>query len=667
MDGATLDRKVSDLSRKSAARRPIIALLVLILALFGVLAGGTIWRDASWTPKLALDLAGGTQIILTPKPTEGGQVTADTINQAIAIIRQRVDASGVAEAEISSQGGQNIVVSLPGDPAEQEEAIRLVSQSAQMQFRPVIFMGNPQPVATGTVEPAAPADGTTPAPTETGAPQETPANRALPRTGTPAPAAPPADPAAPPADSAAPPADGSAPTEGELTQEQIDQLLGTAGAGAGGGALTKEMLGQVTAQYPSLAGTPSDPANVTQAQIDEFNALDCTNPANLTGGRDGAGDKPLVTCESSGVAKYILGPVEVQGSSIDSATAGIATNQQGMSTGQWQVSLTLDNKGRQAQRALSERLVGLGCGDTACMNNQFGIVLDGLVIMAPYSSAIITDGRSAISGSLTRDTANQLASQLRFGALPMSFDVQSTEQISATLGSEQLRNGILAGVIGMLLVVVFMMWQYRALGLVTVASLLVAAALTYVTICILSWTQGYRLSLPGVTGLIVSIGVTADSFIVYFERVRDELREGRTLASAVENGWLRARQTIIASDAINLLAAVVLYFLAVGGVRGFAFTLGLTTIMDLLIVILFTHPMVSLLAKFKFFSSGHKLSGFDLSHQKRPAAYAGRGRVRSGGERMTIVERRKAEQEAAEEADDDLTASQSGPNLSKES
>ena len=618
MDGATLDRKVSDLSRKSAARRPIIALLVLILALFGVLAGGTIWRDASWTPKLALDLAGGTQIILTPKPTEGGQVTADTINQAIAIIRQRVDASGVAEAEISSQGGQNIVVSLPGDPAEQEEAIRLVSQSAQMQFRPVIFMGNPQPVATGTVEPAAPAD-------------------------------------------------GSAPTEGELTQEQIDQLLGTAGAGAGGGALTKEMLGQVTAQYPSLAGTPSDPANVTQAQIDEFNALDCTNPANLTGGRDGAGDKPLVTCESSGVAKYILGPVEVQGSSIDSATAEIATNQQGMSTGQWQVSLTLDNKGRQAQRALSERLVGLGCGDTACMNNQFGIVLDGLVIMAPYSSAIITDGRSAISGSLTRDTANQLASQLRFGALPMSFDVQSTEQISATLGSEQLRNGILAGVIGMLLVVVFMMWQYRALGLVTVASLLVAAALTYVTICILSWTQGYRLSLPGVTGLIVSIGVTADSFIVYFERVRDELREGRTLASAVENGWLRARQTIIASDAINLLAAVVLYFLAVGGVRGFAFTLGLTTIMDLLIVILFTHPMVSLLAKFKFFSSGHKLSGFDLSHQKRPAAYAGRGRVRSGGERMTIVERRKAEQEAAEEADDDLTASQSGPNLSKES
>ena len=220
------------------------------------------------------------------------------------------------------------------------------------------------------------------------------------------------------------------------------------------------------------------------------------------------------------------------------------------------------------------------------------MVLDGLVISAPSleSGVIISDGTAEISGSFTRESAASLANQLNFGSLPLNFKVQSEEQISATLGSEQLRMGLIAGIIGLILVVLYSMLQYRALGLVTVSSLVVSATITYGVITLLSWLYGYRLSLPGVAGLIVAIGITADSFIVYFERIRDELREGRVLGAAVERGWARARRTILASDTVNLLAAVVLYFLAVGGVQGFAFTLGLTTLIDVLVVFMFTHP-----------------------------------------------------------------------------
>ena len=258
------------------------------------------------------------------------------------------------------------------------------------------------------------------------------------------------------------------------------------------------------------------------------------------------------------------------------------------------------------------------------------MVLDGLVISAPSlkPGVIISDGKAVISGNFTRESAASLANQLNFGSLPISFTVQSEEQISATLGSEQLRMGLIAGLIGLILVVVYSMFQYRALGLVTVSSLVVSATMTYAIITLLSWLYGYRLSLPGVAGLIVAIGITADSFIVYFERIRDELREGRVLVAAVERGWDRARRTILASDTVNLLAAVVLYLLAVGGVKGFAFTLGLTTLLDILVVFMFTHPVLELLSKTKFFGEGHVLSGLDPRRLGVPSVrYAGRGRV----------------------------------------
>ncbi len=254
-------------------------------------------------------------------------------------------------------------------------------------------------------------------------------------------------------------------------------------------------------------------------------------------------------------------------------------------------------------------------------------VLDGQVIVAPYFQSAITDGRASITGSFTLEEARQLADQLKFGALPMSFTLQTSTDISPTLGAEQLRYGLIAGLIGLLLVVVYSVMQYRLLGLVTVASLAIAAGLTYLVVTILGWSHNYRLDMAGVTGLIVAIGFTADSFIVYFERIRDELREGRSLQSAVETGWNRAKRTILAADGVNFLAAVVLYTLATSNVRGFAFTLGLTTILDLLIVFLFTHPVVALLARRPFFRDGHPWSGLDPRRLgAKTTRYVGRGR-----------------------------------------
>ena len=521
---------------------------MLIVALFASIFAGTRWGDASLTPNLALDLEGGTQIILEPVPEAQGDVTPETINQAIAVIRQRVDASGVAEAEITSQGGNKIVVGLPGRPSE--ETLDLVRTSAQMEFRPVLVMG----AAAPTADPAA------------------------------------EDPAA----------DDAAPSD------------------------------QPTKPAPD---SPSDVEYyVTPAVQKEFEALDCTLPENRTGGVPGDPEKAVVACDVEGAAKFILGPVEIPGADIKSATSGTGTTSSGASTGQWVVNLEFTNAGTPKFTEVTTRLAGQGTPPL----NQFAVVLDALVISAPSVNEVIPNGQAQISGSFTRETAATLANQLNFGSLPISFEEQSVQQISATLGSEQLQKGLLAGVFGLLLVVVYSLFQYRTLGLVTVASLLVAAIITYGVIALLSWVQGYRLSLPGVAGIIVAIGITADSFIVYFERIRDELRDGRSLGAAIDKGWERARRTILASDAVNFTAAIVLYLLAVGGVRGFAFTLGLTTLVDIIVVFMFTHPLMVLLGRTRFFADGHPASGLDPRRLGVDVArYAGRGRVKQGVEQRT--------------------------------
>ncbi|HEX3002567.1 MAG TPA: protein translocase subunit SecD, partial [Angustibacter sp.] len=357
---------------------------------------------------------------------------------------------------------------------------------------------------------------------------------------------------------------------------------------------------------PSATPTDaSDPAWITPDLEQKFVALDCTDTTALQGSTDDP-KKPLVTCSSDHTEKYILGPVEVDGTDIKDASAGLQPTQNGGTSTTWEVRLNFDSQGANKFLNVTKRLYTL-----PEPRNRFGIVLDGLVISAPSANEPIAGGSASITGNFTQQSSMALANQLKYGALPLSFQVQTEEQISPLLGAEQLQRGLLAGLIGMILVVLYSLLQYRALGFVTVASLLVAAAVTYEAVVLLGNSAGLRLSLAGVTGLIVSIGVTADSFIVYFERVRDEVREGRSLRAAVETGWRRARRTILAADAINFLAAVVLYVLAAGGVRGFAYTLGLATIIDVVVVMLFTHPLLSVLAGTKFFGQGHRWSGLD--------------------------------------------------------
>lgn len=566
--------------QKNAARRVLIWLVAIFAVLTAVLAGGVVTGHASWAPKLALDLEGGTQMILAPKVEGSSGINEEQLNQAVAIIRQRVDSSGVAEAEITTQSGRNVVVSLPGTPSSETRA--LIQASADMNFRPVITAG---------------------------------------------------DPAAVPAASRTP--DASLPK-------------------------------------PTAAPTNASDSNWVTADVYKaFEALDCANPAQDKQPRSDPA-KPLVTCEpataKTPAVKYILGPVEVKGQDIVSSSFDPVQGAQGSVTNAWGVTITFDANATKTFKDVTQRLNQFYVASQAQGGNdpkaQFAIVLDDQVISAPRALAVITDGKPQITGNFTQASAQALSDQLRYGALPISFDIQSEEQISATLGGEQLRLGLMAGVIGLLLVVVYSLFQYRALGFVTILSLVVAGGLTYLAIAILGWTENYRLSLAGVAGLIVAIGQTADSFIVYFERIRDELREGKGLVSAVANGWKRAKRTVLASKAVNLLAALVLYFVAVGNVRGFAFTLGLTALADLLVVFMFTHPTLQVLAKTKFFGEGHRFSGLDPERLGAVPLYLGAGRLRTPAEkpavvrarntgaaaeaerRMTIAERRLAEKQA---------------------
>lgn len=527
------------------------------LIIWGVATGQT---GASYNPELALDLQGGTSIILTPTLADGESVDPEQLNQALEIIRQRIDGTGVGEAQVSLQGEQNILVSIPGTP--DATTLQLIKASALLEFRPVItFAANVVSTESATVDYSALSD----------TPSATPANA-------------------------------------------------------------------------------SDALWVTERVQAQFENLDCSQPFREAGQVDDA-TKPLVTCDDTGSVKYILGPVEVFGLNISNAFAGTVTTQTGASTNDWAVNLEFDAEGTASFGSVTSRLFTL-----PSPQNQFAITLDGLVITAPATNAVITNGQAQITGSFTQETATVLADQLKYGALPIGFEVQSQENISATLGEDSLAAGLIAGLIGLIVVVVYMTFQYRGLASVVLGSLIVAALLVYLAVAFLSWRQGYRLSLAGVAGLIVAIGITADSFIVYFERVRDELREGKSLEVAVEAGWKRALRTILVSDAVSITAAVVLYMLTSSSVRGFAFTLGLTTLIDLLVVTLFTHPMVQLLARNKFFASGHKWSGFDLSAAK--AAYLGRAQFRVSDElaegkaekaskearkRQTIAERKAKE------------------------
>ncbi|MCI6584410.1 MAG: protein translocase subunit SecD [Mobiluncus porci] len=617
---------------KNKALRTLILFIVILLGLGGTFVGSNFFSDATWTPKLAIDLEGGTQLILTPKKTEdkGGAISAEDINQAIEVIRQRVDASGVAEAEIVRNGNENIAVGLPGTPSE--ETLNLVRSSAVMRFRTVLLSTvgnmtiNDDPAATlaqvtGSAAPAgAPAapqqvqvgEGNntvtvspTPVPSETGTTQalqtQTDPN------ATPAPVTPEVtpQPAVTPTGSATP---DLAPAP-------------TAPAAQPSAAIPFDELMKEAEKYPDTPAGAStvvnDPKQITVRDMFIFNHLDCTDPASLKGGSNDDPKKNLVTCDKNGQEKYILGPEVLSGTNVTSASSAMGRNQQGNATGQWEVDLKLDSEGAKKFDEVAKVLHQSKSASPTGGNpdsNRFAIVLDTLVVSAPGVNEPVFNGSASISGSLTRETAATLANQLQFGSLPLNFEVQSEQRISATLGGEHLKVGFYAAIIGLLLVCLYLLWQYHALAGLATASLILAGVITYLVVSILSWAMGYRLSLAGVVGLIVAVGVTMDSFIIYFERIRDEVRDGKPLAIAVETGWKRAKRTIVVSDIVNLVAAIVLYVLAVGGVQGFAFTLGLTTMVDLGIIFLFTHPMMSLLVKTRYFGEGRKFSGLDPVH-----------------------------------------------------
>ena len=553
------------------ARKRLAWLLALIITFAGIIGLGVLTNTpgATYAPELALDLQGGTSIILAPSVADGKNVSAEQLSQAVSIIRQRVDSTGVSESTVTTSGDRNIIVEIPGTPSD--STLQLIKSSAKLEFRAVLLSD----------------------------------------------------------------AGSSASVGGDSGASASPSPKATAKASASASA------------SPNAAPTDASDLNwVTPALRAQYDAFNCATEFRKPGQVDDP-TVPLITCDSSRTQKFILGPVEVDGSNISDAQAGTVSTSTGASTNTWAVNLSFDSKGTTAFSNVTSRLYPL-----TSPRNQFAVTLDGYVITAPQTNAVITNGSAQITGSFTQQSAKSLADQLKYGSLPIGFEVQSQENISATLGTESLKGGLLAGAIGLLLVVIYSVFQYRGLAVVTIGSLVVAAILVYLTISILSWRQGYRLSLAGVAGLIVSIGITADSFIVYFERVRDELREGRTLAAAVEAGWKRAIRTILVSDGISLLAAVVLWALTVGSVRGFAFTLGLTTLIDLAVVALFTHPMLQILAQSKFFSSGHKMSGFD-ANALGGNTYVGRGQFRvsdaiSGAKRGKVSKEASRRQTIAE-------------------
>ena len=476
--------------------RPARSLAILALVL--ITLTGLAFIQSATAVRLGLDLRGGTSVTLQPRiaPGENGKVTNEAIDQAVSIIRQRVNSLGVAESEVAAQGSgtnRQIVISVPGDTGRR--VVELVGQTAELRFRQVLATA----ASTGAADPAA------------------------------------------------------------------------------------------------------TPATGVSAEVNaKFAALDCTKAENLQGsGSDAPGDT-IVACDRAGGAKYILAPAEVLGRQISKASAGLDAQ----SGSAWYVSLTFNGEGTAAFGAITSRVTSL-----APPLNQVAIVLDGLVVSAPRINEAIPSGSAQITGSFTQLEAQDLANVLKYGALPLAFDRGEVQQVSPTLGADQLNAGLLAGGLGLGLVLLYSLLYYRGLGLVTVGSLAIAGSLVYLLFLLLGKWIGFTLTLAGIAGAIVAIGVTADSFIIYFERIRDEVREGRSLRTAVETGWSRARRTILVADFVSIIAAVLLYFFAVGGVRGFAFTLGLTTLVDLVDVFAFTKPIVTILAKMNIFASGHPLSG----------------------------------------------------------
>ena len=550
--------------------RTLIVFGLVVAAMYGGVA-----LAGEWQPKLGLDLQGGTRITLEASTQTGEEVTPEKLEEAAGIIDSRVNGTGVSEAEVATQEPRNIIVEIPGE--NRTDLVDTVKETAQLRFRLVARTG-----------PGAPQPAPSPSPSASGS-RSTEASGGASPSGAPS-----------------------------ATATPRGRALSDALVAANESPTAQPSVPQPSVPQPSVPGpaTPQQPpqtakgAPVTQplqwfrnpgAQwLQRFEQFTCPPQGEAAPPvRDNA-KEPLLTCDENGI-KYLLSTAMIEGTELSDASAGIP--QQAV---QWVVDLSFKSGARETFANVTRSLAGTG--------EQFAIVLDGQVISAPTVTSPITGGKAQITGDFTQEEAETLANSLKYGALPLTFSAPVVTQEGPSLASDQLSAGILAGLVGLGIVLVYCMAYYRGLGTVVFASLMLAAAITYAMVLIMSEAIGFTLTLPGIAGLIVGVGITADSFIVYFERIRDEMRDGKSMRVAVESGWARARATCLAADAVSLLAAVVLYIFAIGVVKGFAFALGLSTIIDIVVFFWFTKPMVSWLATFSFFNSGHKLSGLDAEN-----------------------------------------------------
>lgn len=648
-------------TRSSRPERTLAIFLLVIAAMFAAAAS-----LGQWKPRLGLDLQGGTRITLQASTTTGGGVTKDKLNEAVGIISSRVNGAGVSEANVSTQGADIIIVEIPG--AGNNNLERTIGSTAQLRFRLVEFVAGPPAPQQPTTAPTGPTSpgsstrspgtpsGTTPtsspgtpsSTTATSSPgtsssttatssagnsagvQPTPSPTAGTSSGATAPTLKPGNPSSSKNRVAAGWMKG---TKTPPTRTKTSAASGQPTAASGStpspspGSTSTPAPTVITPTVPGVTPTPGgaptalqppnlenipDPLNWTPSTEwqAKFAAYQCPKNGAVTSTPD-LPSQPLLACDAQR-NKYLLGPAMIEGTQLTDANAQLPTT--GTS---WVVNLSFNGDATKTFADITSAIANKTSPLTG-QQEQFAIVLDKKVISAPVVNSPIPNGQAVIQGStanpFTQESASSLANSLKYGALPLSFETAQITTEGPELASNQLHAGIVAGIIGLILVVIYCLIYYRGLGFVVIASLVIAGLLTYASVLLLGQAYGFTLTLPGIAGLIVAVGITADSFIVYFERLRDEVRDGKTLRTSVETGWRRARMTILAADSVSMLAALVLFIFAIGVVKGFAFALGLTTFIDIFVVFFFTKPVVTLLSRTTFFGRGHKWSGLDREH-----------------------------------------------------
>jgi len=574
--------------------RYLFALGAIFVILFGILLGfGSGSIKERLEPKLGLDLVGGTTLTLRATTLDGNPPSAQSLEIARDKIEQRVNAFGVAEAEVVTEGDRHIVISVPG---ENNDTVRQVGVPAQLRFRKVIKSTNdmPSPVSVTPTPSASPDPSASATPDPSATPTPTPEATSTPAATTPAAAA--------------------TPTPTTTPRPDTEQVLAKLGDAAVIASQIQDpsVLASDTATLELLEPfrdlTPAEVAALPVPMQFNVPQVTCEKLNNRPAGSIDAVGEQVVACQEGGNTKSLLDVAKVEGTDVASATANIDTSTPGA---QWKVDLVFTGPGSDKWNALTREAFnneGGACIQTQPKDDgsgqtcQVAVVLDNEIVSDPAIQAVLSTN-SQITGGFNKDSATLLANQLKYGALPVTFEQGELQSISATLGSDYLTAGLLAAGIGMLLVVVYSFFYYRLLGSVITLSLILSALLTFGMLVLLGRTMGFTLTLAGIAGFIVSLGVAADSFVIYFERLKDEIREGRSPRAGIQRAWIRARRTIITANAVTILAAVVLFILGVGSVKGFAFALGLATLLDLVIVFLFRHPMMTLLARTPAFLS----------------------------------------------------------------